>query len=98
MLRERDVEWSLRSDRTALTVDRVETGAQFAALRLDWETLLESSSASIFNSWSWLYPWYRRIAATRELWILTARDGLGQLQGVMPLGLERKKVLGRTVR
>jgi CelD/BcsL family acetyltransferase involved in cellulose biosynthesis len=79
-------------------VEVVTEGSAFAALRGEWDALLDESSAGIFNAWEWLYPWYRRIGTDRALRILTARDRAGRLMGLMPLGLERRRVLGRTVR
>ncbi|HKP54310.1 MAG TPA: GNAT family N-acetyltransferase [Chloroflexia bacterium] len=70
----------------------------FAAMRAEWLELMESSDAGVFNSWEWLYPWYTRIGTGRELHILTARDGEGILLGVMPLCMERRRVMGQTLR
>ncbi len=70
----------------------------FAAMRSEWGELLDSSGASIFNSWEWLYPWYRRLGADRQLYILTARDEGGRLVGLMPLCLEHRRALGRKLR
>jgi CelD/BcsL family acetyltransferase involved in cellulose biosynthesis len=68
-----------------------------ARMRAEWTELLEASDAGLFNAWEWLYPWCRRVAPEREPVILTARDAAGSLVGVMPLGLERRRVLGRRV-
>lgn len=70
----------------------------FAALRREWGELLDRSSASIFNSWEWLYPWYRRLGADRQLYILTARDEDGSLVGLMPLCVESRRAMGRKLR
>lgn len=86
----------LRGGRLALGV--VGDAAGFAALRHDWGALLEDSGAGVFNSWGWLYPWYRRLAPGLTPFVATARDGDGRLVGVLPLGVERRWVAGRPVR
>jgi CelD/BcsL family acetyltransferase involved in cellulose biosynthesis len=94
MRKERD----LRRSGSWLAVDEVREASSFAALREDWDRLLESSGAGIFNAWGWLYPWYRRLAPSAALRILTARDREGRLVGVLPLQLQTVRVLGRDVR
>lgn len=76
----------------------VRDGAAFARLRREWDELLDASMAGVFNSWEWLYPWYRRIAPQRELMVLLARDPAGELVGLMPLCLSRVRVAGRSIR
>lgn len=80
----------------ALSVERSVEG--FAALRCEWGKLLEKSDAGIFNSWEWLYPWYRRIERDRALRIVSIRDGSGSLAGLMPLCKENKRALGYNLR
>ncbi len=94
MRNERDV----RHSGSWVKVDEVRDAASFAALREEWDRLLEISDAGIFNAWGWLYPWYRRLAGSTELRILTARDRDGRLVGLFPLRLETRRVLGRKVR
>ncbi|HME92435.1 MAG TPA: cellulose biosynthesis protein CelD, partial [Myxococcaceae bacterium] len=48
-----------------LRVDMVSDPRGFAALRPEWDELLEASSASIFCSWEWLYPWFARVGWSR---------------------------------
>ena len=71
---------------------------RFAAMRAEWDDLLHDSKAGVFNSWEWLYPWYARMAAGEELHLLEARDEDGRLLGLMPLRLEKRRVMGRTLR
>ncbi|MEO8288313.1 MAG: GNAT family N-acetyltransferase [Chloroflexota bacterium] len=70
----------------------------FAALRREWGDLLDDSTAGVFNSWEWLYPWYRRIGSERELHLLAARKENGHLLGLLPLSLEKRRAMGRTLR
>ncbi len=66
--------------------------AAFAALRGEWAALMAQSDAGAFNAWEWLYPWFRRIGADRELRLLLVRDAEGKLAGLMPLGIEKVRV------
>ena len=81
-----------------LSVEAIADAATFAAMRAEWNALVEASDAGVFNSWDWVYPWFRRIGADRELRILAALDVDGRLVGVMPLCLESRRVGGRSVR
>ncbi|MGA9522814.1 MAG: GNAT family N-acetyltransferase, partial [Myxococcaceae bacterium] len=91
-------ERELRQSGSWVALDEVRDTSSFAALREEWDGLLESSGAGVFNSWAWLYPWSRRLAPSTQLRILTARDCDGRLVGVLPLHLETVRVLGRKVR
>jgi CelD/BcsL family acetyltransferase involved in cellulose biosynthesis len=91
MLKTREVALPVR-------VEIVEDVGRFAALRDEWDALLSASDAGIFNAWSWLFPWYRRIGHQRGLFLLLAREDGGRLVGLMPLCLETLRVLGRPVR
>jgi CelD/BcsL family acetyltransferase involved in cellulose biosynthesis len=81
-----------------LRVSAVTDGLAFARLRQEWNELHEASGAGLFNSWEWLFSWWHRIGQDRAPWILTARDPNGRLEGLMALGLERRRVAGRVVR
>lgn len=83
---------------TWYNVSVVSTAADFARLRAEWDALREQSTAGVFNSWMWLYPWVRRIAPDRELFVLIARDEKNALVGALPLGIERRRVGGVEVR
>jgi len=98
MLREAEVEALRHPQPSRLSVTLVEDASVFAAMREEWNELLEKSEAGVFNSWSWLYPWFRRIGPDRQLMILAARDEQGTLQGVWPLCIEKRRLLGRTLR
>jgi CelD/BcsL family acetyltransferase involved in cellulose biosynthesis len=78
-------------------IQMVTSVQQFASLRAEWGELMDSSDAGVFNSWEWLYPWHRRIGGDRALHILTSHND-GQLIGLMPLCVERRLILGRTLR
>lgn len=69
-------------------VDRL----SFAALRDEWNGLIEESDAGVFNSWEWLYPWHQRIAPERALRILCIRDQRRSLVGILALGLDERRL------
>lgn len=98
MLRENEA--SGRAPRSAdwVEIAVVEDPAVFAGLRAEWSALIDRSSAGIFNAWDWLYPWYRRLGARVQPFILTARDRRGTLVGLLPLSLEKGRFAGRPVR
>jgi CelD/BcsL family acetyltransferase involved in cellulose biosynthesis len=69
---------------------------EFEALEEEWEDLYhESSIATPFQSWAWLYSWWQSYGEGYELRLLTMRDDAGLLVGIMPLMLERKLGLRR---
>jgi CelD/BcsL family acetyltransferase involved in cellulose biosynthesis len=66
-------------------IERIENTEQFAALREDWNALLDASRSNcIFLTHEWLFTWWRHLAVGRELSIFIAKDG-GKLAGVLPL-------------
>ena len=68
--------------------------AAFAALAPQWNRLhAEAAAASVFNSWMWLYEWWSTYGGGRRLRLLVARRD-GAVVGVLPLYLERSRVLG----
>ena len=81
-----------------LEVSAVHELSQLARMRGEWDALMDSSLAGPFNAWEWLYPWCRRIGTGRKPFVLQARDRDGTLVGLMPLGFETQRVLGRPVR
>jgi CelD/BcsL family acetyltransferase involved in cellulose biosynthesis len=69
-----------------LTVRRVEA-AQFAELGAEWNALLQSSGAdSLFLTWDWLYTWWNHLRGSRDLFLLTVRNG-SELVALAPLAL-----------
>nr|WP_274622774.1 GNAT family N-acetyltransferase [Myxococcus fulvus] len=81
-----------------LDVSAVGSLSALAGMRAEWDALLDASDAGPFNAWEWLYPWCRRIAPQRRPLVLTARDAAGTLVGLLPLGLETRRVAGVPVR
>lgn len=68
-------------------VERIADAAGFAALRSDWDELLEASPAdSFFLTWEWLFTWWQHLAGERRLALLAVRNGR-QLVAVAPLAV-----------
>jgi CelD/BcsL family acetyltransferase involved in cellulose biosynthesis len=67
-----------------LTIERVHTTEQFAAMRDEWNALLrQSHSNCVFLTHEWLFTWWKHLAGHRKLYIVTVRDA-GRLIGVLP--------------
>ncbi len=81
-----------------LQVSTVRDVSKLASLRTEWDALLDASEAGPFNAWEWVYPWCRRIAPERQPFVLLARDRSGALVGLMALGIETTRAMGRKVR
>jgi len=74
---------------TDLRIERLTSYDQFLALRADWDSLVESSVATIFLTHNWLDRWWQFYGRGFDLWILVVRDG-ESLIGLMPLVLVRE--------
>ncbi|MHB8418016.1 MAG: GNAT family N-acetyltransferase [Myxococcales bacterium] len=68
-----------------LAVDLVEGAAGFAALRGDWNGLIERSRGTVFSRWEWQFAWWSQLACRSRPVLLTARDEGGALRGLLPL-------------
>ena len=59
----------------------------FAALREEWDDLLQASSSNcLFLTWEWLATWWKHLAETRRLSIMAVRAN-GRLIGLAPFGV-----------
>lgn len=75
-----------------LRISVVETAADFAALRDEWNELLaDSRSNCLFLTWEWLYTWWMHLGHGRSLFIITVRSG-SQLIAIAPLTRTRARV------
>lgn len=82
----------------AISVELATSDDEFAALAPAWNRLHdEAEAASVFNSWAWLYEWWRSYGAGRHLRLLVARQG-STIVGVLPLYLRQARTLGVPVR
>ena len=79
-----------------LKTDVVKSVRRFAALEEEWEELYQNSScATAFQSWAWLYSWWESYGEGYELRLVTVRSDEGTLVGIMPLMLERRRGFGK---
>jgi CelD/BcsL family acetyltransferase involved in cellulose biosynthesis len=76
-----------------LTVRVVTTAEGFDALETDWNSLLERSDATVFQSYEWLRTWWKYFGGERELRILVFSAG-GTVEGIAPMYLSRERLLG----
>src|SRR5215510_5518586 len=70
-----------------LSIERIHTETEFAAIGPEWNALLrESSSDCVFLTHEWLQCWWKHLAGERKLRITTVRDG-ARLIGILPVAL-----------
>ena len=82
----------------AITVRLVTSLAEFAALGIEWNRLHETAqAASVFNSWTWLYEWWRVYGADQPLRILVAERG-GVKVGLIALYVHEVRIARLPVR
>ena len=68
-----------------LSVETIETVAGFAALRDEWNRLLESSDSNcLYLTWEWLYTWWKHLAGNRKLSVIAIRNSR-KLEALAPL-------------
>jgi CelD/BcsL family acetyltransferase involved in cellulose biosynthesis len=66
-------------------IEEIADDAGFRALRGEWSELLaDSRSPSVFQTWEWLYTWWRHLAPSRRPAILAVRRE-GRLDAIAPL-------------
>ena len=79
----------------SLRVSVCDRPAEFAALRDEWNELIEDSDTySPFLAWEWLYPWWETYGDGCQFRLLLARSLAGRLDGIAPLMVRRDR-LGR---
>ena len=62
--------------RSSVTVETIFDVSHFAALKQDWNELLQSSdSDGFFLTWEWLDTWWKHLAGDRQLFIIAVRCG-----------------------
>jgi CelD/BcsL family acetyltransferase involved in cellulose biosynthesis len=75
-----------------LTVERIKSTEEFAALRTEWSELVQASASNcVFLSWEWMYTWWRHLSEDRRLHLITVRRGR-QLVGIAPLALRPRRL------
>jgi len=82
-----DHRWSATAP---LQVTAVDSTADFAALRDEWEELLQASDADgLFLTWEWLFTWWQEVGSRHRLAIALVRQG-GRLIGLAPWVVRRR--------
>lgn len=79
-----------------MEVEIIQDISKFSGMRLEWNSLLEKSSAfSVYLSWEWLFTWWETFGKTRDrqLYIITAREN-GELIGIAPFIKRQIKAFG----
>jgi CelD/BcsL family acetyltransferase involved in cellulose biosynthesis len=72
-----------------LTVERIVDNQSWLELQGEWDELvLESSDATAFQTFPWLFSWWE-VFGEGELLILVARDERQRLVGLAPLSVQR---------
>lgn len=78
---------SARAGPKGLDVSEIHTTDAFEAIAPEWRALLSGSDVDcLFLTWEWLYTWWKHLAGSRRLRILTVRRG-GTLVGIAPFAL-----------
>lgn len=62
-------------------------------IREDWTDLFAKTNCALFLSWEWISAWHEKLAPKRSIYLLKAYRN-AELVGILPLGLQTKKVLG----
>lgn len=63
----------------------------------EWQRLFSVSRCAPFLSWAWIRAWHEKLGAEREIYLLKVyRDN--DLIGILPLGLQKKKIFGKLFR
>ncbi|MBF6614051.1 MAG: GNAT family N-acetyltransferase [Chloroflexi bacterium] len=69
-----------------LIVSECASFAEFEVLRSDWHELLNrANNVSVFATWEWVEAFWKHGAPDKQLLLLVARNGQGELMGLLPL-------------
>jgi CelD/BcsL family acetyltransferase involved in cellulose biosynthesis len=75
-----------------LQISCIENEKAFQALEAEWNPLLQSSrSDSFFSCWEYVSTWWEIYGSSFQLLLLAAKNDRGQLVGVAPLMICRRK-------
>jgi CelD/BcsL family acetyltransferase involved in cellulose biosynthesis len=88
----------VRRTRREIVVQFLTGTHDFAQLAEQWDRLhAQSPTASVFNSWIWLYQWWQTYGGHRPLRLLVALEG-GEAVGMLALYIQTVELMGRPVR
>jgi CelD/BcsL family acetyltransferase involved in cellulose biosynthesis len=72
-----------------IALELVSESAAFAALREEWDELLQDSDADgLFLTWEWQHSWWKHLGGRRRLMVVAARAGR-RLVALAPMALRR---------
>ncbi len=81
-----------------LSIIKVSTRNEFSRLKEDWTSLLKKSKCdTIFLTWEWMHTWWKCFKENKQLFVLAVYDEKGNLAGIAPLCMDKKKIGGITV-
>lgn len=83
----------------SLTIELIDSVADFESLRADWNELVASMAfPEIFYSWDWNFLYFRHYRTRDELFIIVIRDTSKRIVGIGPFSIRRTRRLGCLVR
>jgi len=77
---------------SAFTIDIVMNEAEFDALKMEWNHLVDQANIRIYQTFFWLRTWWKHFGQYADLHIVLIRNN-GRLVGVAPLYLEKYSYL-----
>ncbi|MGH9467135.1 MAG: hypothetical protein ACRD1Y_07245 [Terriglobales bacterium] len=76
-----------------MTLDLIDDPVVLPGLAPEWDELLAAMPRpSPFLSSTWIATWWEHFGGSSRLWLITARDRNGRLQGLAPLHCVRRRV------
>ncbi len=76
---------------SGLTVETLRDAGALAALREDWNRLVDASvRPNVFLTWEWLHAWWTHFGQGHTLNVLVVRDPEGGVAGIAPFFIERE--------
>jgi len=81
-------------ERRALTVRTLTTDAEFDQAEKDWSDLVESSNATIYQTYEWLRTWWKYFSTSRDTLSIFTFYHRELLVGIIPLYSRASRILG----
>ena len=75
---------------SGVDIERIDDIAGFQSLEEEWTRLVEETeNATVFQTYEWLFTWWRVFGAAKELYLLVVRES-GRVIGIAPLMIDMK--------
>ncbi|MBI3005423.1 MAG: GNAT family N-acetyltransferase [Ignavibacteriales bacterium] len=74
-------------------VEVIHKDSEFLNVRAEWEELVEQSNVSIYQTFDWMWLWWKHFGKAHTLHIVLIRCG-EKLVGIVPILLEVRRILG----